>query len=52
MKKGMQTTVKLMALLLLLLIPNIIQAEQKPWEHGRLQVCGFHLGLQTHETCH
>ena len=29
----MQTTVKLMALLLLLLIPNIIQAEQKPWEH-------------------
>ena len=33
-----------MALLLLLLIPNNIQAEQKPWEHGRLQVCGFHLG--------
>ena len=48
----MQTTVKLMALLLLLLIPNNILAEQKPWEHGRLQVCGFHLGLQTHETCH
>ena len=41
----MQTTVKLMALLLLLLIPNNIQAEQKPWEHGRLQVCGFHLDL-------
>ena len=34
----MQTTVKLMTALLLLLLSNSIQAEQKPWEHGRLQV--------------
>ena len=27
-----------MTALLLLMIPNNIQAEQKPWEHGRLQV--------------
>ena len=52
MKKGMQTTVKLLATLLLMMMANNMKAEQKPWEHGRLQVCGFHLGLQTHETCH
>ena len=34
----MQTTVKLMAALLLLMITNTLEAEQKPWEHGRLEV--------------
>ena len=34
----MQTTVKLMTALLLLLLTNSMEAEQRPWEHGRLQV--------------
>ena len=38
MNKSMQTTVKLMTALLLLLLPNSMEAEQRPWEHGRLQV--------------
>ncbi len=38
MKKGMQTTVKLLATLLLMMMASNMKAEQKPWEHGRLQV--------------
>ena len=38
MKNSMQTTVKLIAALLLLITTSSMEAEERPWEHGRLEV--------------